>query len=87
MAQPCNICGGAGDFDPCPDCRDDEERAIQAAAIRAGAQAYREGRPVIFIHGRPYADPAGEPPEQPPEATDHEPESPFPWDLWDDGRP
>ena len=34
--------------------------AIQAKAIAEGRQAEREGKPVIYIHGRPYADPANE---------------------------
>lgn len=31
---------------------------IQEQALEAGRARVREGRPVIWIHGRPYADPA-----------------------------
>lgn len=54
------------------------EPARQREALREGRQAEDEGRPVIYIHGRPYADPADDP--QPPARS----ESPFPWDLWDE---
>lgn len=40
--------------------------ARQAEAAREGRIAEAEGRPVIYIHGRPYADPGAEPP---PKAT------------------
>lgn len=53
----------------------------QAAAIQKGRRAAAAGLPVIYIHGRPYADPAFDPPPE------TEQESPFPWDLWDDGKP
>jgi hypothetical protein len=55
--------------------------ARQAEAIAAGRQALAEGQPVIWVHGRPYADPDG--PSDPEEGA----ESPFPWDLWDGERP
>lgn len=32
--------------------------AKQAEAVSAGRKAEREGHAVIYIHGRPYADPA-----------------------------
>lgn len=50
----------------------------QREALREGRRAEAAGLPVIYIHGRPYADPAADPPPQEPS------ESPFPWDLWDD---
>lgn len=37
---------------------DDDDRAErQMRATRRGLRAERAGRPVIYIHGRPYADP------------------------------
>lgn len=35
--------------------------ARQAEAAREGRAAEAEGRPVIYIHGRPYADPGEAP--------------------------
>ena len=37
---------------------DDARAARQLRAIRRGIKAERAGRPVIYVHGRPYADPA-----------------------------
>lgn len=53
--------------------------ARQAEAARDGRAAEAAGRHVIYIHGRPYADPGADPAPAP--------ESPWPWDLWNDGRP
>lgn len=33
----------------------------QAAAVKAGREAEAAGQPVIYIHGRPYAEPAETP--------------------------
>lgn len=55
--------------------------ARQRAAIKTGREAEAAGRRVIYIHGRPYADPGDDA-----EADAHG-ESPFPWDLWDGDRP
>ena len=57
---------------------DTPEGRRQAAALEEGREALRAHRPVIWVHGRPYADPAADPAPAP--------ESPWPWDLWDDGR-
>lgn len=54
-----------------------DEQNRQRAALKAGREAEAAGLPVIYIHGRAYADPASEPPPTEPR------ESPFPWDLWD----
>jgi len=83
-SRHCSICGTADKDDLCEQCW---KKALYAAALRqdealaAGRRAAEEGRRVIYIHGRPYADPA--------EAEHHEgpAESPFPWDLWDGERP
>lgn len=40
-----------------------ELRARQATALAEGRAAEAAGRPVIYIHGRPYADPASAPQE------------------------
>jgi len=32
----------------------------QAEAVATGRRAEAEGRPVIYVHGRPYADPGDE---------------------------
>lgn len=55
------------------------EEQRQREALREGRRAEAAGLPVIYIHGRPYADPAADPPPQEPDF-----ESPFPWDLWDE---
>jgi hypothetical protein len=49
---------------------------IQRKALQQGRLDKAKGLPVIYIHGRPYADPAHD--RSPEEQT----ESPFPWDLW-----
>ena len=40
--------------------------ARQRDAVREGRAAEAEGRPVIYVHGRPYADPAAAPDPKPP---------------------
>lgn len=50
----------------------------QAEALEAGRKAEAKGDPVIYIHGRPYADPATDP------TPDEHGKSPFSWDLWDE---
>lgn len=40
--------------------------ARQRDAVREGREAEAEGRPVIFVHGRPYADPGAEAPDPKP---------------------
>ena len=37
--------------------------ARQRDAVREGREAEAEGRPVIYVHGRPYADPGAEAPD------------------------
>jgi len=37
----------------------------QAEAVAAGRRAEADGRPVIYVHGRPYADPGDEEGHQP----------------------
>jgi len=37
----------------------------QRAALEKGRRAEDAGQPVIYIHGRPYADPASETPKEP----------------------
>lgn len=54
---------------------DQQLAARQAAAAAAGRRAEAEGQAVIYIHGRPYADPDANPQERT--------ESPFPWGQWD----
>jgi len=39
--------------------------AAQRAALKNGRRAEQAGQPVIYIHGRPYADPASETPKEP----------------------
>ena len=41
----------------------------QREALSEGARAEREGRRVLYIHGRPYADPGDETPEHAPAAA------------------
>jgi len=36
----------------------------QRAALEKGRRAEAAGQPVIYIHGRPYADPASETPKE-----------------------
>jgi len=50
----------------------------QAEALKAGRKAEAKGQPVIYIHGRPYADPATDP------TPEEHGKSPFSWDLWDE---
>ena len=40
---------------------DETNTTRQAEALADGRDALAEGRPVIWLHGRPYADPAAEP--------------------------
>ena len=51
----------------------DELDALQRQAAQEGARAEKEGRSVIYIHGRPYVDPGGgatnPPPARLPQAT------------------
>jgi len=54
------------------------EEQRQREALREGRRAEAAGLPVIYIHGRPYADPGAPPPPEEPS------ESPFPWDMWDE---
>lgn len=44
---------------------DDRLLRIQRKALADGARAEREGRRVIWIHGRPYVDPGDEAPPEP----------------------
>jgi len=37
----------------------------QRAALETGRRAEEAGQPVIYIHGRPYADPTSETPKEP----------------------
>lgn len=46
--------------------------ARQAQAVREGREAEAEGRPVIYINGRPYADPGAEAPDAKPPRTPKE---------------
>lgn len=46
--------------------------ARQRDAVREGREAEAEGRPVIYIHGRPYADPGAEAPDPKPPRTPKE---------------
>lgn len=43
--------------------------ARQAEAARQGRAAEAEGAPVVYVHGRPYADPGAEAPEPKPPRT------------------
>lgn len=77
----CCICSQPNDPEICDDCWQNAQHQSaqrQDEALAAGRRAANENRPVIWIHGRAYTDPD--------DTREHE-ETPFPWDIWDDGHP
>lgn len=56
----CCTCGAAAAEGLCAPCWQESQHDAaerQAEALAAGRRALAEGRPVIMVHGRPYADP------------------------------
>lgn len=59
----CTTCGSntASPTGLCPSCWHDRQAHLadlQRRAVLDGIAALNEGRPILWIHGRPYADPA-----------------------------